>query len=121
MSDREQDDSIEPVGDIDRVLEAIVQMLQAEPRRYRDYGCFWWGIKRILKEHGYGPDQLYLLGSCTDLEAESHLPAEPDAALLAEAIREQQYRAAFEPYSPDCYYPDDGSPYHLVDDDAGGL
>jgi hypothetical protein len=113
------DETISPVPNVDRVLEAILQMLQAEPRRYRDFGVYWWAVKRILKEHGYGPDQLYLLGPFTDPEAESHLPVETDAYLLAEAIHEQQYRATFEFNSPDCYYPDTGEPYHLYDEDAG--
>jgi len=117
----ESEDPIEPVPDVDTVLEAIVQLLQEEPRRYRDFGVYWWAVKRLLKEHGYGPDQLYLLGAYTDLEAEAHLPAETDAALLAEAIHEQQYRATFEPNSPDAYYHDSGEPYHLYDDDAGGI
>lgn len=118
MDDEEQ---ISPVGDVPKVCESIVRLLQADPIRYRQFGCFWWGVKRILKQHGYGQDQLFLLGPYTDPEAESHLPIETDAVMLAMAIQEQQRNAFMQWDSADCYLPDSGEPYHLQDNDAGGL
>jgi len=113
------DDRIQPIPDVPRALEAILQMLQAEPQRYKHYGCYWWAVKRMLKQHGYTQANLYLLGSSTDPEAEAHLPAETDEYLLAHAIEEQKRRAFSEWDSSDCYYPDTGEPYVLFDQDAG--
>lgn len=115
------ENEIEPVADVPKVCEAIVRLLQADPKRYRQFGCWWWAIKRILKQHGYGPDQLYLLGPYTDPEAEAHLPVETDAVLLALAIQEQERNAIYQWDSADVYYPDSGEAYRLEDQDAGGL
>lgn len=112
------DDRLQPVPDVPKALEAIVRLLQQEPIRYKLFGIYWWAVKRILKQHGYGPDQLYMLGHYTDPEAEASLPAETDEYLLVLAIREQQERAFSEWGSGDCYTPD-GEPYHLEDQDAG--
>lgn len=112
------EDKIEPVADIPTTLEAIVRLLQAEPKRFLLFGCYWWAVKRILKQHGYTRDNLYLLGSYTDPEAEGHLPAEPDAYLLALAIAEQARNAFHNWGSADVYFPDTHEPYHLYDSDV---
>ena len=36
------EDKIEPVADIPTTLEAIVRLLQAEPKRFLLFGCYWW-------------------------------------------------------------------------------
>lgn len=113
-------DSIKPVADVAKTCESIVRLLQAEPSRYKLFGCFWWAVKRILKQHGYTREHLYLLGPFTDPEAEGQLPAETDAYLLAHAVEEQKRRAFAEWGSGDCYFPD-GEPYRLDDPDAGGI
>jgi|GEM_PF-2471552 len=113
------DDRLQPVADIEGVCRTLVQMLQAEPRRYYLFGCYWWAVKRMLKQHGYGAAQCYILGASTDPEAEAHLPVTTDDYLLAYAIEEQKARAFGNWGDPDCTYPDTGEPYHLFDEDAG--
>jgi len=44
----------------------IVAILQRDPMYYRNFGIWWWHIKAELKRHGYGTDQLYLLGDYDD-------------------------------------------------------
>lgn len=113
------DEQVEPVADVPKVCEAIVRLLQADPRRYRQFGVFWYGIKNILKRNGYTREQFYGLGHYTDVEAESHLPITTDAHLLALAIVEQQRRAAFEWDSSWCEFPDTGETHQLFDEDIG--
>ena len=111
------EEKTEPVADVPKTLEGIARMLQAEPVRFMLFGCYWWAVKRMLKEHGFTRDNLCLLGPYTDPEAEGHLPAEPDSYLLALAIEEQQRNAFHNWGSADVYFPDDGDPYHLFDSD----
>ncbi len=112
-----EDERLRPVADVPKTLATILGMLQAEPLRYRHFGVYWWAVKRMLKQHAYGPEQLYFLGSYTDPEAELRLPSTTDAYLLALAIDEQKHRAQSEWDSPDCYFPD-GEPYQLFDADV---
>lgn len=34
-------------------LGAVAERLQKDPRRYRDYGPYWWALKDALKAGGY--------------------------------------------------------------------
>lgn len=34
-------------------LAVINARLQKDPRRYRDYGPYWWAVKSLLNVHGY--------------------------------------------------------------------
>ena len=115
------DDSIQPIPDLPTALRNVVQLLQTDPKVYRSFGCYWWGVKAILKRHGYTKDNLYLLGDYVDEEALSHLPAEPDEYLLAWALDEHRHNMTQNLGSADVYFPDDGEPYHLQDPDTGGI
>lgn len=34
-------------------VQVIAQRLAPDPRRYLDYGPYWWAVKDILRDHGY--------------------------------------------------------------------
>ncbi len=100
------------------LLRGILQSLQAEPQRYRLFGVWWWAIKALLKRAGYGPDQLYMLGSYQDAETAALIPAENLADTLAAAMDEYQFNATF-PHPGGMIEAPDGSMVRLFDEDAG--
>lgn len=96
----------------------IVQQLQVDPGRYKLFGIYWWPVKALLKRAGYGPDQLYMLGSYQDPETAALVPA----MTLAETLK-----AAFLEYGQNARYPresghvegPDGEVVVIYDEDAG--
>ncbi len=113
------DNHIEPVPDLQRALENILQVLQTTPKQYRNFGPYWWAVKAMLKRHGYTKEHFYGLGDSVDREALSRIEAGPDAFVLANALDFYQYHASYNLGSPDTYFPDDGEPYHVADEDIG--
>jgi hypothetical protein len=75
-------------------LRATVQQIQAEPQRYRLFGVYWWVIKALLKRHGYGPADLYMLGSYIDPETAAMVPRASIEDTIAAACEEYAFNAA---------------------------
>jgi hypothetical protein len=91
------------------VLQNVLQQLQSEPQRYKLFGIWWWPMKAMLKRAGYGPAQLYMLGSYQD----------PDTAALVPAANLQDtLAAAMEEYGQNARYPHPGG---IVEDPDGEL
>lgn len=95
--------------DIDKAFRNIVQLVQTNPVNYKKFGVFWWPIKALLKRSGYGPNQLYMLGSFNDPET---------AAMVPKLSLEDTIRAALAEYTQNTVFPHaDGR----VENDEGEL
>jgi len=97
---------------------AVVLVLQSVPLYYRNFGVWWWHVKRELKRLGFTRDNLAHLGDFEDGDCVAHYyggmsPAE----LTAEAFAYQASAAASNDSGSWATAPD-GEIYHLVDEDA---
>jgi hypothetical protein len=95
--------------DVPTALRNTLQQLQTDPRRYKLFGIYWPAIKALLKRHGYGVDQLYMLGDYQD---------QTTAALVPKMGLEETLRTAFEEYGQNARYPHPGG---MVEDPDGEL
>jgi hypothetical protein len=104
-----------------KVLAAsTLQLLQADPSRYRNFGVYWYFIKAVLKAY-YTKDNLFLLGDYVDKTVTDRLP--PGQSLeeaLNDAVREYQLNATYNLGRSTCTDAD-GEEFILIDQDAGGL
>ena len=74
-----------------KVLAAsTLQLLQADPSRYRCFGVFWYLIKAVLKKY-YTQDNLFLLGDYVDIEISS----QPQWLILADDHHLRQQASLF--------------------------
>jgi hypothetical protein len=104
--------------DMPTALRNILQQLQQDPRRYKLFGIYWWPTKALLKRHGYGPAELYMLGPYLD---------QTTAALVPKMGLEETLRTALEEYGRNATFPHpggmvedpDGEMVILYDEDAG--
>jgi hypothetical protein len=103
-------------------LRHVVQQLQADPRRYKLFGVYWWLVKAMLRRAGYGPAQLYMLGSYIDSqqarEVASWLRGMGYEDALHHAFGEYQVNAAF-PHADGRVENPDGELVPIFDADAG--
>lgn len=100
---------------------SILQLLQADPSRYRSFGPYWPLVKAFMLKH-YTRDNLFLLGPHVDPDAAAHMP--PHAGLddaLQAAIEfyngHQSHGLGGNEFTDD----ETGDTWRLVDPDAGGL
>lgn len=70
-----------------RFAENARVLLDEDPRRYRNFGPYWWFVKALLKRH-YDRHQMPLLGDYEDPMAMSRLPPGLGAADMLEASAE---------------------------------
>lgn len=104
--------------DVPATFRNIVQQLQEEPQRYKLFGVYWYAIKALLKRAGYGPDQLYMLGSYQDPDTIARMPHMGLQATLEAALEEYGQNARY-PH-PDGQVEDpDGELVTIFDEDAG--
>jgi len=95
----------------------VVALLQKEPMAYRNFGLWWWHVKRELKRNGFDRDQLYHLGEFTDPSVESYYEGMATVELDNAAYR-YQYAHAFHKYGVNMGHTPDGEPYLIHDQDA---
>lgn len=101
--------------------ESTLQLLQGDPRRYRNFGAHWCLVKAVLKKF-YTRDNLHLLGDNVDRSVLDRMPEYPDLqAAIEGAIAEYQKNAAFNLGRSDVEDPVGGGTFTLLDPDAGGL
>lgn len=99
---------------------STLQLLQANPSRYRCFGVYWYMVKALMKQY-YTRDNLYLLGDHMD---QSVIDRVPDHKNLQEALA-----AAIETYNENVTFgmgsaqitDPDGEVFTLSDPDDGGL
>jgi hypothetical protein len=95
----------------------VVALLQKEPMYYRNFGIWWWHVKRELKRNGFDRDQLYHLGDFTDPSIEPYYEGMTRAELDAAAYR-YQYAHTFHKYNVNMTHTPDGEVYLIHDQDA---
>ena len=103
---------------VEEAFRNVVQQLQAEPRRYKLFGVYWWAIKALLRGAGYDKDQLYMLGDYRDPAVAELVPPMPLEETLAEAFEEYRFNAQY-PRSGGMVESPDGELVKLYDEDAG--
>jgi hypothetical protein len=104
--------------DIPAAFRNVVQQLQVEPQRYKLFGVWWPAIKALLKRAGYGPDQLYMLGSYQDPHIAAMIPKADLMDTLQAAFSEFAFNAAF-PHKDGLVENPDGELVTIFDEDAG--
>lgn len=104
--------------DVKQFAASTLQLLQADPRNYRNFGVYWYLVKVVLKQF-YTRDNLYMLGDYLDRGVIARMP---DHESLIEALE-----AAAETYQFNATYAmgsnqvedADGEFFTLLDPDAG--
>jgi hypothetical protein len=95
-------------------------LLQADPRRYRNYGAHWWFVKRLLKRF-YDRNNLALLGDYEPPGVEDLTPKYEDVQeALAGAITDYRQNASFN-LGRNTVTDQYDQKFTLVDTDALGL
>ena len=93
----------------------IVMMLTQDPLYYRNFGYFWWWIKRELKTVGHTQDEIVHLGEYEDNSVWPLYEDYGDVVLEAMAFQENhRFDKRNNPYSQ---LPG-GETYLLVDEDV---
>jgi hypothetical protein len=97
-----------------------LKSLQEDPRRYRNFGAYWYLVKAVMKRF-YGRDNLHLLGDYIDRSVADRIPqhANLDEALQA-AVQTYNQNAKFNLLSARVVDPQ-GEEFTLADEDAAGL
>lgn len=97
-----------------------LKALQEDPRRYRNFGAYWYLVKALLKRF-YSRDNLLLLGDYIDRTVTDRIPAHAslDEALAA-AIQTYNRNAKFNMLSNLVVDPA-GEEFTLIDEDGGGI
>jgi hypothetical protein len=103
--------------DVHAAFRNVVQQLQVEPQRYKLFGVWWWPMKALLKRAGYGPDQIYMLGSYQDPETASQVPHEGLLETLQAAFAKFAFNATF-PHPGGVVEAPDGEMVTIYDEDA---
>jgi len=95
----------------------VAMMLQKIPFFYRNFGVWWWHVKRELKRNGYTKAEVYHLGDFTDPSVE-HFYEGMSTTELDNAAYEYQYEHTFHKYNSNATHTPDGEPYMIHDQDA---
>lgn len=106
--------------ELKKLANSVLQLLQDDPRRYRNFGVYWYLVKEVLKRY-YTQDNLYLLGNYVDENIVGHVPDHDSLQdALAAAIETYNQNASFNLGSAQIALPDGGTAL-LLDRDADGL
>lgn len=102
-----------------QLAESTLQLLQNDPRKYRNFGVYWFLIKELLKRY-YTRDNLFLLGDYRDQSVIDRMPPHQDLQeALHAAVDTYRINVAYAMGSADLTDPE-GETFTLVDADAGG-
>ena len=100
-----------------RQARSAVNLLERDPCYYRNFGVWWWHVKRELKRLGYTQEQIQALGSFEDESATRYYDGKSEIELDALALN-HQYRHSFLCYNAYTSTAPDGTVYALHDQDA---
>ena len=70
--------------------ENTLRLLQQDPRRYLNFGVFWFFVKALLKRY-YTRDNLHILGEYMDPECMARMP---EFATIQEAMQANAQKSA---------------------------
>tara|TARA_R100000458_G_C8239583_1_gene219021 strand:- start:531 stop:848 length:318 start_codon:yes stop_codon:yes gene_type:complete len=96
----------------------IVALLQREPMYYRNFGIFWWFIKRELKRLGFTKDNLPHLGDFEDPRCEQYYRGRSAKELEETALVFQVEHAQHKYNSDHSFIPYDNEVYIIKDEDV---
>jgi hypothetical protein len=100
-----------------KVAASVLQLLAEDPRRYRNFGVYWYFIKALLK-HYYTRDNLHLLGEHEDPDIIARMPKLSAEETLRAAIDTYRWNAQFNLGSPE-HLDQAGELFRLFDPDVG--
>lgn len=104
--------------DPQKFAESTLLLLQQDPRRYVNFGVYWFFVKAVLKKMGYTRDNLHLLGEYMDPEAIARMPEYPGLAEALDAsISEYRQNASFNLLRNEVEDPTGGGVFVLKDED----
>jgi len=95
----------------------VVAILQKQPLYYRNFGVWWWHVKRELKRQGYQADQLHHLGDFEDSLGAEYLDGK-SVKELDEVAFSHQWEHTFDKYNQNRHVTPDGEVYFLHDEDV---
>jgi hypothetical protein len=95
----------------------VVALLQKEPLYYRNFGIWWWHIKKALKLQGFTKDQLQHLGTYADPTADPYYEGKTAEQLENEAFL-HQFNHTFASYNNNQSHTPDGEVYVVLDNDV---
>jgi hypothetical protein len=95
----------------------VVAILQKDPKFYRNFGIWWWHVKRELKRNGFTRDQLYHLGDFDDPSVHHYYEGLSTVERDHEAYS-HQYDHTFHKYNVNMCGTPDGEVYLIHDQDA---
>ncbi len=94
-------------------------LLTEDPRRYRNFGVYWFLVKALLKRH-FDRHNLYFLGDYEDPDVIARMPGFPSVLdALQAAAEEYQQNASFNLGRNRLEDPD-GEVFTLIDPDVEG-
>jgi len=96
---------------------AVVEVLQADPLYYRNFGVWWWRVKDELKRHGFTRENLHHLGKADDPAARRYYHGVSHEELDGLAF-EHSEEHTFANYNDPVSYAPDHEAYRLHDHDA---
>lgn len=100
---------------------STLELLQQDPRRYLNFGVYWYLVKAVLKKY-YTRDNLHLLGDHVDANVVARMPEHENLGEAIEAaIEVYRTNASFNLGSNEVEDLAGGGTFRLVDPDAGGL
>jgi hypothetical protein len=101
------------------LADSTLLLLQQDPRRYLNFGVYWYFIKALLKRY-YTRDNLYLLGDYMDPECMARMPLfETPLETMEAAIGEYRQNAMYNMGRAEVEDPTGGGTFLLHDQDAG--
>ena len=81
--------------DPETFARSVRALLNEDPRRYRNFGVYWYLVKAVLKRF-YDRQNLYLLGDYEDRAVIDRMPQHATLGeALAAAIEEYQHNVSF--------------------------
>lgn len=98
--------------------ESTLQLLQADPSKYVNFGMYWYLVKGVLK-HFYTKDNLFLLGDYVDKNVTDRMPQHASLAEALEAAAEEYQENAMFNMGSNVVRDADGEQFTLIDTDAG--
>jgi hypothetical protein len=101
-----------------QLAASTLQLLQADPRNYRNFSYYWFFVKALMKRY-YTKDNLYMLGDYEDPAVVAMMPDGEDLQeTLTEAVDMYRTNAAYGMGTSEFTDPD-GETFTLHDEDAG--